>query len=299
MSSRKIVMIIVVIILGFTAMSLKNHFTQEQAPIATVATTKQRILVAKQNLVSGAFVQSAQDLDWQELPEGKTEAETANYQFEGTVKMEDFSGAVVRRSLNAGEPISPSALMKSGEGGFLSAVLEAGKRAVSISVNITSGNAGFISPGDKVDLLITHRIKSGGTGQEGSATEQVVTETFANNVRVLAVDQMLDNPENKAILAKTITVEVTPEQAEQISVATELGKISMSLVSAANGKEITNENGEPKIVAVQLDDTKPAQHYTVDGDVSSLLGKQESATSKVRVIRGDKIETLEFYTDKK
>ena len=298
MSSRKLVLIIVVIILGLIAISLRSHFSKEPASIAT-QTTQQRILVAKRALTSGAFVQPTQDLEWQALPEGKTEAETSGYQFEGAVKIEDFSGAVVRRPVNIGEAVLPDVLMKSGEGGFLSAVLEVGKRAVSISVNITSGNAGFISPGDKVDLLITHRIKYGGTAVEGTATEQVVTETFANNVRVLAVDQMLDNPENKAILAKTITVEVTPEQAEQISVATELGKISMSLVSSANGKDMKGENGEPKIIAVQADDAKPTQHYTVDGDVSSLLGKQESAISKVRVIRGDKIETLEFYTDKK
>ncbi len=291
MSSRAIVIVIAALIVGFTAMSLRSYFTQ--APVVVeAAPAAPKILVAKRALSSGEFVQVAQDLDWADAPANKTEADEANYQYDNTVKLEEFAGAVVRRQIAVGEPIPPDALMKAGEGGFLSAVLGAGMRAVSISVNITSGNAGFISPGDKVDLLVTHRIQVG--GKESGANDQVVTETFAHNVRVLAVDQTLTNPENKAILAKTITVEVTPEQAEQVSVATEMGKISMSLVSTGAPAEA----GEAKLVAVDGEVVPNTHQYTIDGDVSKLLGKKEESFSKVRVIRGDKIETLEFYQDK-
>ena len=160
MSSRTIVLLIVGVIVVFTLVSLRNYFSQ--APVAEVAAPViPRILIAKRPLEMGSFVQPMTDLDWRDVPEDQAKAGTVNenYLYQSAVSMEEFSGAVVRRALRAGEPISPSALMKSGEGGFMSAVLEPGKRAISISVTATSGNAAFISPGDRVDLMVTHRVK--------------------------------------------------------------------------------------------------------------------------------------------
>ena len=327
MPSRAIVIVIALVIVGLTIMSLRDYFTSE--PVVQAEEVAPRILVAKRNLISGAFIQVQEDLDWQPAPsspenkpakqeetedavdgdEGSEQATASTstatyYQYEGTVKIEDFNGAVVRRSIRAGEPIIPSMLMKPGEGGFMSAVLEPGKRAVSISVNPISGNAGFVSPGDRVDLLITYRVKHGEA--DAGKEDSIGTETFAHNVRVLAVDQSLDNPENKAILAKTITVEVTPVQAEKISVASEMGKISVALVStgvpageAKDVKVIDVNQGSGENANKVIDITSPNPNsYTMDGDVSSLIGEKENSTSKVRIIRGDKIETLEFYQDK-
>ncbi|MEQ1705996.1 MAG: Flp pilus assembly protein CpaB, partial [Rickettsiales bacterium] len=260
MSSRALIIAIVLVVAGLTIVSLRDYFTSEPVVIEAEEVKAPRILVAKRNLISGSFIQPQEDLDWQpapavpstvqatppasenrigNMPEGEeggvpevATADNNNYQYEGSVALEDFNGAVVRRTVRAGEPIVVSMLMKPGEGGFMSAVLEPGKRAVSISVNPISGNAGFVSPGDRVDLLLTYRVKNSANADSG-AEESVGTETFAQGVRVLAVDQSLDNPENKAILAKTITVEVTPVQAEKISVASEMGKISVALVSTA------------------------------------------------------------------
>lgn len=315
MSSRAIVIVIALIIVGFTLVSMRDYFTREPVAQEPEQPAVQHILVAKRNLASGTFIQVQQDFDWQPAPEAavkpgdagaKTEAApAADYLYEGVVRPEDYNGAVVRRPIHAGEAIVPSMLMKSGEGGFMSAVLEPGKRAVSISVNLTSGNAGFISPGDRVDLLITYRVRNVKNSDSGSG-ESIGTETFVHNVRVLAVDQTLDNPENKAIIAKTITVEVTPEEAEKISVATELGKISVALVSVGSSEpssDAKNVKGQAPSGKEAGDIKTPpnpsdSQNYTLDGDVSSLIAKREGATSKVRVIRGDKIETLEFYQDK-
>ncbi len=319
MSSRAIVIVIAVVIIGFTLMSVRDYFTRE--PVVEVAkeTEAPRILVAKRNLVSGAFIQSAEDLEWQPAPiieskpaeaakDGQQQAEvevpTNNYQYEGKVRIEEFNGAVVRRTIHAGEPIVSTMLMKPGEGGFMSAVLEPGKRAVSISVNPISGNAGFVSPGDRVDLLITYRVKNTSNADTAAAADSIGTETFARNVRVLAVDQSLDNPENKAILAKTITVEVTPVQAEQVSVASELGKISVALVST--GVPAIDEETKPVVLHDKVENAidiknipQPiSKNYTMDADVSKLIEHKESSVSKVKIIRGDKVETLEFYQDK-
>ncbi|MEQ1790220.1 MAG: Flp pilus assembly protein CpaB, partial [Rickettsiales bacterium] len=285
---------IALVIVGFTLLSFRDYLTQVPV-VETVEPEAPRILVAKHGLVSGAFVQPQQDLDWQpvpvsQAPENKIDGapvEIPNYQYENSVNIADFTGSVVRRSIRAGEPITPEMLMKSGEGGFMSAVLEPGMRAVSISVNPISGNAGFVSPGDRVDLLITYRMK-GSENPNNASADSIGSETFIRNVRVLAVDQSLDNPENKPILAKTITVEVAPSDAEKISVASEMGKISLSLVSIGIPANTEETGGAvPKL-----------QGYTLDGDVSNLLSKKENATSIVRVIRADKVETLEFYQDK-
>lgn len=302
MSSRAVVIAIALMIIGFTLVSMRDFFM----PPPEVVVDEQvapRILVAKRNLASGAFVQVQNDLDWQPVPVKENSSVDANnpdageeefvdnYLYENSVRIEDFSGAVVRYSIRAGEPITPNMIMRSGEGGFMSAVLEPGKRAVSISVNPISGNAGFVSPGDRVDLLVTYHVK-GGRNPESDTSESIGTETFIRNVRVLAVDQSLDNPENKPILAKTITVEVAPTDAERISVAAEMGKISVALVSTA----IPDVSGqESKVTATSKPDT---QGYTLDDDVSSLLSYKENAVSTVKVIRADKIETLEFYQDK-
>ncbi len=200
-------------------------------------------VVAKRDLAAGTLRAGAQDLDWgacrkAAFPPQRRPAQPSlkyvsgdEYIHEGTVKL-DFNGAIVRRAYCMPAMPVPAPLMKSGEGGFMSAVLNPGMRAVSIAVNATSGNAGFISPGDHVDLIVTHRVKPQ-NGNNSQAKIPVVSETFVHDVRVLAVDQQLDNPDNKAILAKTVTVEVTPHQAEQVAVAADMGKISIALRSLA------------------------------------------------------------------
>lgn len=302
LSGRTLLLLVAAIIAAFTAISVRNRLSQ--APVAQTAPAN-RIIVAKRDLAPGNFVQGAQDLDWGAAPAG-IGADAPEYLHEGAVRLNDFNGAVVRRDLHAGGAIAPSALMKSGEGGFMSAVLDPGKRAVSIAVTATSGNAGFVSPGDHIDLIVTHRIKTTASG--GNADDTVVSETFIHNVRVVAVDQMLDNPENKAILAKTITVEVAPREAEQVAVAEEMGKISIalrSLMSAEAPKvEITKTDEKPltpearAITELYGADSKPAvveeNNYTRDSDISQMLGHKGSAATRVHVIRGDQIENLQF-----
>lgn len=267
-SSRRLVILLVAgVVVAFMAIAIRNRLSTSPEAQAT-----NNVIVAAHDLTLGTLVQLS-DLSYAPLPSG---VEAEGLLPEGPNKIEDFSGAVVRKPLKAGEPIPSAALMKSSEGGFMSAVLEPGMRAVSIAVNATSGNAGFISPGDRVDLIVTHRIKATG-GQETGSQESVVSETFVRNVRVLAVDQMLDNPENKAILAKTVTVEVNDAQAEQIAVATEMGKISMVLRSLSGAVPSTDNSEGTR---------------TTEGDVSKLLGG--GVLPRVRVIRGDQVENMEF-----
>lgn len=272
MSGRTIIFVILAVIVGFTAIVLKSRMSQVPEPVADAPPPIGKVLVATRDIAQGNFVQS-QDIEWKDM--GEEIAKNPSYIHEGSSTIEAYNGAVVRRSLRAGEPVPQNAITRAGDGGFLSAVLEPGMRAVSIAVNATSGNAGFISPGDRVDLIVTHRIRATGS----HANDTVVSEIFIKDCRVVAIDQMLDNPDNKAVLAKTVTVEVTPKQAAEVAVAMEMGKISVALRSLT-GSDKVNKMSQDK-------------GFTRDSDISHMLDRG-GAGMRVHVIRGDKAEDVDF-----
>lgn len=287
-----ILAIIGVIVAGLAALAVRSTVTppEQQQETAAVATTQ--ILIAKDTIPVGTFIQADRHLTWGEWPEDKVQSPP--YIVADGTNIGDFSGAVARRTIFAGEPVADGAMVKPGEGGFMSAVLQPGKRAVSIPVNPTTGNAGFIFPGDSVDLILTHSM-------QGAVGENFVSETFVENVRVLAVDQALDNPENKALLAKTVTLEVTPREAEAITVALEMGRISLALRSlAADPTSNTASQSIPQDAEPGMEyfyptgDISTEREFTRDSDISRLLGNNGNGPTRVRVIRGEKSEELQF-----
>lgn len=240
-----------------------------------------RVLVATADIAQGSFVQAEKSFQWQYWPK---ENIAEQFLVEGKFDAQKLSGAVARREILKGEPIVENALVKSTEGGFMSAVLSPGKRAVSVPVDETSGNAGFIFPGDKVDLIITHSIKRREVHDGVEEIKQfLASETFIEDVRVLAVGQSVENPEQTAMLAKTVTLEVTKEQAEKINVAKSLGKISLSLRSLAKNQSDTSPAGNDG-----------EHHFTRESDVMGLLSPRQSSKKKVTVIRGEDREEVEF-----
>ena len=141
-------------------------------------------------------------------------------------------GAMIRRSLPVGSPLLPSIIIRPGDRGFLAAVLGPGMRAVSVGVDAVSGTAGLIWPGDRVDLILTESLN----GKGEPIGHQVVAETVLSAVRVIAIDQKLVEgavPGNKnGALARTVTLEVTPREAEQVTVAQRLGQLSLVVHSS-------------------------------------------------------------------
>lgn len=306
-------MLVVGVVLVFGFMALTGMFGGSDAPVEQAA-PQNRIIVAKHDIAQGSVISVMNDLDWKPVEDGEIKEDQLR---EGAVRLEDFEGAISRRQLRGGDPVPMNALTRAGEGGFMSAVLEPGMRAVSLAVSATSGNAGFISPGDRVDLLVTHRIHASGSTNNAEGT--VVSETFIHDVRVIAVDQLLDNPDNRAILAKTVTVEVSPEDAEKVAVANDLGKISLALRSIANEPPAASDpvpapdpakETLPEAAEVLADDSqgavektaqpvelKPvAAHidalgFTRDKDVSRAL-ESNGVSPTIRVIRGDQVENV-------
>lgn len=278
-STRRLIIILVVGVIAVFGIIAIRGWLADEAPPPEETTPEVRVLITKHDLAVGSIVDPLADLDWLAM---KPEQAKEDYLREDSAPMEGYAGAIVRRTLRSGEPVTQSSLTRAGEGSFMSAVLEPGMRAVSISVTPTSGNAGFISPGDRVDLIVTHRVRlAAATNPEGS----VISETFIRDVRVIAVDQTLTNPENQAILAKTVTVEVSPHQAEKIAVAADLGKISFALRSLAAGQQQTATDGAAS--AAPPEDSA----YTSDTDISTAL-ESSGYSSTIRIIRGDRVENV-------
>lgn len=249
----------------------------EAAPVPPPAQPSMRVLVAQGSLSAGQFVRP-ENLRWQAWP---TDGVAPAYFIEGKNRIEDFVGAVVRSAINDGDPISEGRIVRPGDRGFLAAVLTPGDRAITVPVTVSSGLAGFVFPGDRVDLLLTMAIADDQNKHQRHASETILTD-----LRVLAVDQRADDQNKEVVVAKTATLEVTPKQAETIAVATELGNLSLSLRSLAKA-----DGTDPQI---------PPFSHTWDVDATHILAPPGSKDQgpppvKVSLVRGNKkIEELQF-----
>jgi pilus assembly protein CpaB len=265
----------------------------EASPMA-LPTPAKSVLVARSGLQRGQILKP-DDLIWQIWPEGALDK---NYVLLGTRTPESFAGSVARNPVSAGEPITEAKIVLPGNRGFLAAVLKPGMRAISVPVTVTSGISGFIFPGDQVDLLITYLVPVTGTpAAGGSSYEHKASETVLHDVRVIAIDQRLETKAGEALVAHTATLEVTPKQSEIIALASEIGKLSLSL------RSLVSVSAEAPLPAGQMvDATSPAPPadsrvsgapptVTVDSEVSPLLpkslqGGNHSDTGAVTILRG-------------
>jgi len=234
MDSRKIVLLVgalfVAAITAFFARTLIVGSAAPQAVAAPAPVDGPEVLVATRALPIGTIL-DATALKFQPWPK---ELVDGAYYLKPTTDMKSLQGTVVRNAITAGQPITQGALVKPGDRGFLAAALGPGMRAVTFPVSAQNAVAGFVFPGDRIDLVLTQTVSGGGDGQPLK-----VSETIMRNVRVLATDQRTDNVvgENGKTVVRTfgsVTVEATPKLAEQLAVAQQLGSISLSLRSLAD-----------------------------------------------------------------
>jgi pilus assembly protein CpaB len=253
MNVKKVALLVGALVIAVvTAVMAKNMFTGAGAPSAAAAQavpTGPKILVARKALPVGTIVDQ-ESLAFQAWP--KELVQNAYYQ-EGTPEadMSKLLGTVVRNPITAGQPVTRGALVGPKDRGFLAAALGPGMRAVTVPVSTTSGVAGFVFPGDRVDLVLTQEVPGGG---DGPALK--VSETIMRNLRVLATDQRTDSKdeEGKTVVRafSMVTVEATPRLAEKIAVSQSLGTLSLSLRSIADNTaelERAVASGEVKLPA--------------------------------------------------
>ncbi|MEG6508453.1 Flp pilus assembly protein CpaB [Methyloligella sp. 2.7D] len=197
----------------------------------TVGATQ--VLVAAQDIDLGDSIDAA-DLRWQEWPEKGITPDFIIQQNDADA-IEQLAGSVARAPFVADEPILRDKLVKLGEGGVLAAILPSGMRAVSTPISEESAAAGFILPNDRVDVILSREITVG-------SKEQQVSETVLQNVRVLAIGQQLETQgDQKVVSGATATLELTPRQAEVLSLARSMGPLSLSLRSLADAKRKPGE----------------------------------------------------------
>jgi len=263
---------------------------QAEAPALPV----KEVLAAKEDLVTGTFVKP-EHLKWQQWPE---DGVNDGYLVKGEATEQDLEGAVVRSHLFAGEPITKSRVVHPGERGFLAAVLEVGQRAVSVPVDATSGISGLVFPGDTVDVILTFQTTVKDEDTDENLT-RYFSETLLHDVRVLAIDQAVENVDGMAKVAKTATLEVEPKQAEKVSLALEIGTLSLSLLSLAREEEDPFE-GVLRPASLVNGEAEPERSYSLDLDVLYMVGAPYGlphpgvAPETVDVLHGSEAEQLKF-----
>ena len=253
MDVKKVALLIGALVIAVvTAVMAKNMFTgagAEQASAAPVVPMGPKVLVARKALPVGTII-DAESLAFQAWPK---ELVQNAYYTEGSpdADMTKLLGTVVRNPVTAGQPLTHGALVGPKDRGFLAAALGPGMRAVTVPVSAPSGVAGFVLPGDRVDMVLTQDVVGGGDGPPLK-----VSETIVRNLRVLATDQRIDSKDEEGNTQvktfATVTFEATPRIAEKIAVAQSMGTLSLALRSIAdNASELERAvaSGDVKVPA--------------------------------------------------
>jgi pilus assembly protein CpaB len=201
------------------------------------------ILVAKADIPTGKEI-SPQDVKWQPWPATRA---TGNFIRKNNRPdaIEKMSGLIVRASFVAGEPIREAKLVNAKGSGYTAAILPTGMRAVSTQISPETGAGRFILPNDHVDVILTQRDRA---AEKATGSEVQTSETILSTVRVLVIDQTVQEKDGKKVLVgKTATLELSPRQVETLTLAQHLGSLSLALRSITDARRNdakTDDNSE-------------------------------------------------------
>jgi pilus assembly protein CpaB len=224
MKAARLVVLVIALGAGGAAAMLAGRM-QPNAPPEAVgpALNTVDVLIAKSEIAMGQAL-AADNVEWQQWP-----ASSASSQFmkrsEKPRALEQVVGSVARSPFMSGEPIREGKLIKSNGSGFMAAILPAGKRAVSAEITPENGASGFVLPNDHVDVILTR-------AQKTAAGDAYSSETILTNIRVLAIDQQVEEKSGqRVVVGKIALLELDPQQAETLALSRRLGTLSLSLRS--------------------------------------------------------------------
>jgi pilus assembly protein CpaB len=241
MNPARIAVLAIAIVAGGIAAYLASGSDEKPAPAQPVAQLQTvDVLVAKNEIGLGQSVKP-DDLQWQTWPAGTASSNfiTRTNRPEAT---KEITGSIARAPFIAGEPIREPKLVKADGSGFMAAILPTGMRAISTEISPETGAGGFILPNDRVDVILTRREKNPDKGGPDIVTSEIILP----NVRVLAIDQAPKEKEGtSALVGRTTTLELKPEQAETLARARQMGTLSLALRSIAdvNMVEVDEDGG--------------------------------------------------------
>jgi pilus assembly protein CpaB len=253
MKGRPLLLLVISALLGVLAIGLvRSLLMQQPVPVADIPVKK--VVVATATLHFGDRLASLYLHEADYLPGSVPQGS-----FSSIGELTAGEPRVVLETIQPGEPVLASKISGNGAKASLSSIIDAEKRAVTIRVDDVSGTAGFITPADRVDVMLTR-----------SAEHQTAphTEILLQNIKVLAIDQVANEHTDKPIVVKAVTLEVSPEEAQKIALARMVGQLSLSLRNLANG------------------DPVPSRTISV-GDLGASIKKDEAPPKReIEIIRG-------------
>jgi pilus assembly protein CpaB len=242
------------------------------------------VLVAARDLHPGEFLDPSA-VRWQQL-EGEHSA--LLYFLDNRDNLAVAVGGTVLRPLRQGQPLTSTLLIKPGESGFIAAVLQPGLRAISVPTSAVASNSGMIATGDRVDVVLSlERKQEKSTGDAASGMPRLASQTLLRNVRVLALNNVTrgaltvreTQPEEKDkkryTAFETVTLEVTPAQAERLALAKEIGTLQLVLRGA-------REPRQPGVTE--------AYGVTTLGQATGIYTSLREREGKLQLFRGDAFE---------
>jgi pilus assembly protein CpaB len=235
MRTNNAVVLVLALVMGGIAAFMARQWLQNHAVMSAAASQNVgTIVVAAQPMQFGATVSadSIAEIPWAAgaLPDGA---------FASKEDILKGGRRVVLSPFNRNEPVLSSKITGPGQRGTLSSLLEEGKRAVTVRVDDVRGVAGFVLPGDFIDVVLI--------GEDPALQRENYSEILLHHVKVLAIDQVASERQEQPTVAKAVTVEVTPEQAQKILLASNVGKLSLILrqpgdVNADSARRVTERD---------------------------------------------------------
>jgi len=229
MKLRGIVLLLLSLVSGVIAVVWLHRLNTLPAPEADASPS---IVVANKTLDYGDHISPA-DLRLVKWPAGTLPAGSFS-------KIDDLAGPgedrVVLRPMEANEPVLATKVSGNGGKSSLSSVIEADKRAMTIHVNDATGVAGFVQPGDHVDILLTHT--DGSPGSAANAPMSAKIEVLLQDVLVRAIDQDINVRKDAATSIKAVTVEVSPRDAQKLTLAASIGTLSLTLRNMRSKQQV-------------------------------------------------------------
>lgn len=269
-----------------------SYLKKEQERMKNMTTVTRPVVVAAVTLALGTPLKP-EDLQIKQWPEDLLP--DSSYQ-----EVDKLLGRVIKTDITVGEPILATKLAPTGSGGGVPGLIPAGMRAFTVAVNVVSGVGGFILPGTRVDVLAT--VSPNGT-KNGTTTR-----TILQNVEVLAVDQTFNKNNDDPVVVKSVTLVVSPDEAEKLALASNEGKLQLVLRNGTDlerrdtdGVKISQFNGhtesepQPRFIRPQLppkpeekiteEETPPRVVEVIRANVRSEIAFDENGAAKKKPLK--------------
>lgn len=203
-----------------------------------------QVLVAAKDLPIGTELGDS-DLKWQAWP-GERAFTGAIIRKDDEQKASDALKGRTIEPVSAGQPVLQSYIFKEGKGNLVAAMMKKDMRAVAIPVKADTMAGGFVSPGDYVDVILTYSYtvdRANKTAETDAFINKHASETILSHVRVLAVDQEAGRDQEKAKIARTVTLEVDAKGAEKIALGAKMGDLRLALRRMGDETVVEGDNG--------------------------------------------------------